>query len=153
MSKVGWDRHVADELLKAGYRALTKRYHPDAGGSHEEMLVLKATLDHMENLVVQVRKPEPFEDEPPPRQKREKPREDYSDKIPLEQYAYGWYQVKNTRCIRASERAVQVMFPRNPMPQWLPKSQLHKRANQIWDDGDTGTIVLSKWIAQQKGWL
>ena len=36
---------VADELIGAGLRTLARRYHPDAGGSHDAMIAATAAAD------------------------------------------------------------------------------------------------------------
>ena len=39
------NKKVATEIVKAGFRTLAKTYHPDTGGTHEAMLVLKDTYE------------------------------------------------------------------------------------------------------------
>jgi hypothetical protein len=48
MPDVKWNKEVALEIIKTGFIRLTKKYHPDLGGSHLEMLVLNATKEHLE---------------------------------------------------------------------------------------------------------
>jgi hypothetical protein len=33
---------------------------------------------------------------------------------------------------------------------WIPKSQIHADS-EVWQDGDEGVLVLTRWIAEQKG--
>jgi len=33
---------------------------------------------------------------------------------------------------------------------WIPFSQLIREENEIWEKGDTGTLVITQWIAEQK---
>jgi hypothetical protein len=35
---------VADELVTAGYRALTRQHHPDAGGDHRTMTLVNTAV-------------------------------------------------------------------------------------------------------------
>jgi len=35
---------------------------------------------------------------------------------------------------------------------WLPKSQVQDES-EVWQKGDEGTLVVSEWIAKQKGLL
>ena len=155
MANPTWDKGVVQELIKAGYRALTRRYHPDAGGSHEQMLVLKASFEYLDNIFKGPGGPSFGQEREKPRGDgpfREKPREEYGE-IKLKQYAAKWYYCDDVLVARETERAILVKFPTNAMPQWCPKSQLHATANEVWEEGDRGKIVMSDWIARQKGWL
>jgi hypothetical protein len=40
---------MAERLLKAGYRDLMKKHHPDAGGSHESCLEVQAAYDLLQD--------------------------------------------------------------------------------------------------------
>ena len=42
---------LAEELITAGTRQLARRYHPDAGGSHEQMLSVNAAADWLRSTV------------------------------------------------------------------------------------------------------
>jgi hypothetical protein len=42
---------VARELVGAGLRSLARRYHPDAGGSHNEMIRVTACADWLRALI------------------------------------------------------------------------------------------------------
>lgn len=46
------DVTTVDELVSAGLRALARKYHPDAGGSHEQMIAVTFAADW---LIAQVR--------------------------------------------------------------------------------------------------
>ncbi len=35
---------------------------------------------------------------------------------------------------------------------WVPKSQVHADS-EVYQEGDEGDLVVSEWIARQKGWL
>jgi hypothetical protein len=39
------DSSMAMRVIRAGYRELSKSMHPDAGGSHEAMVILNATYE------------------------------------------------------------------------------------------------------------
>jgi len=162
---VDWSKQVGLELVKAGFFALAKKNHPDAGGSHEKMLVLTATKEHLEGILNGTRytyqdppkggpeytwhrKPEP----PPRRPKREGFSEPPRPKN-MVKYAYGWWMIEDVECIRDSDKAILVQVPGEDEPIWFPKSQLHKSASQVFEYGDIGDIVFSEWIAKQKGWL
>jgi len=34
---------------------------------------------------------------------------------------------------------------------WIPKSQIDSEESQILSDGDTGTLVITEWLATEKG--
>ncbi len=38
-------RTVVEELIGAGLRGLARRYHPDAGGAHEQMIAVTSAAD------------------------------------------------------------------------------------------------------------
>jgi Putative quorum-sensing-regulated virulence factor len=42
---------VADELVTAGYRALTRQHHPDAGGDHRTMTLVNAAAEWLRRQV------------------------------------------------------------------------------------------------------
>lgn len=41
------DRNMVQELVQAGYKALSRKYHPDAGGSHESFVLLGKVKDKL----------------------------------------------------------------------------------------------------------
>jgi hypothetical protein len=45
------DPRVAEEIIGAGLRSLTRRHHPDAGGSHEAMLAVNAAAEWLRQTV------------------------------------------------------------------------------------------------------
>jgi hypothetical protein len=152
---IEWSKDVALELLKAGFFSLAKKYHPDHGGNHEKFLVLQATKEYLDGLMNGRAKPQE-----PPRQERPKPpprhehRHDDSERpANIEKYAHGWWTIASVEVIRTSEKAIQVIGEDDSVPFWLPKSQLHRSANEVWEAGDEGRLVFSDWIASQKGWI
>ena len=50
-SIVGEVHGMAQEIVSAGYRALSRRHHPDAGGSHEKMLLVNRAAAHLREAV------------------------------------------------------------------------------------------------------
>lgn len=42
--------NLAYDIIKAGYKALAKKLHPDAGGSDEDMKLLNHTYDKLKSL-------------------------------------------------------------------------------------------------------
>jgi hypothetical protein len=42
---------VAEALIGAGLRSLSRRYHPDAGGTHEQMIQVTAVADWLRGVL------------------------------------------------------------------------------------------------------
>jgi len=61
------------------------------------------------------------------------------------------YTLKGATCIGQTEKAMKIRRSPDEEPVWMPKSQIHV-SSQVHAEGDTGTLVCSQWIAQQKGW-
>jgi len=47
-----YDRAVAARIVATGYRQLSKQLHPDAGGSHADMLALNAARQYLEGRLL-----------------------------------------------------------------------------------------------------
>jgi hypothetical protein len=63
----------------------------------------------------------------------------------------------NVRCLRATDRAIYLLIPAVPGRRaewrgWIPQSQIHDDS-EVWRAGDTGQLVLTRWIAEQKGFV
>lgn len=52
------------------------------------------------------------------------------------------------RCIRTTAFAILVEVDGEEV--WIPQSQVDDDS-EVWQDGDDGELVVSKWIADQKG--
>jgi hypothetical protein len=48
------DKEMAIEIINAGYRALSRKHHPDLGGSHDKMVALNRVCDQL-RLIVGIR--------------------------------------------------------------------------------------------------
>jgi hypothetical protein len=42
---------IAEELITLGYRALTRRYHPDVGGDHQSMVLVNTAATWLRDAV------------------------------------------------------------------------------------------------------
>jgi hypothetical protein len=42
---------MAKEIVQAGFRSLIKKYHPDVGGKHEQMVELTAAREFLEEVL------------------------------------------------------------------------------------------------------
>jgi len=45
------DRQVALEIINAGYRTLSRKHHPDLGGTHEQMVAINRVCDRLRQIV------------------------------------------------------------------------------------------------------
>jgi hypothetical protein len=173
MDKVNWDKAIALELIQAGYTRMAKKFHPDVGGTQEQMLALTATKEHLEKLLSggSSHYTDSFTyqraRESPPRRPRSTYRntnrqweqaDQRTGEVPLEPYPHDndYMQLVDVTIMSITEKAFKIKIPTVKQPQWLPKSQLHEdfflAAGEILE-GDVLTIIFSKWIAKQKGWM
>jgi hypothetical protein len=177
---VTWDKGVALALIQAGYIRMVRKHHPDAGGSHEEMLVLTATKEHLEKLLAGGGHSYTGDSytyqrarEAPPRRPRStyrntrsqywdqadqsKKTEGYNPEIPLQPYEAdsAYVQLIDVTIMSVTEKAFKIKISGVQMPQWLPKSQLLYTDFELDKvaEGDVVTLVFTKWIARQKGWI
>ncbi len=51
---------------------------------------------------------------------------------------------------RQTEKAILVAIPDMEDPVWIPQSQVDDDS-EVWKEGDEGDLVISEWIASQKG--
>lgn len=58
--------------------------------------------------------------------------------------------MRETRDERGKVKALQVRVPSQGQPIWFPAGQV-RETSQCRYDGDSGTLVISRWIAVQKG--
>lgn len=66
------------------------------------------------------------------------------------------YDVPDCRCLRETDQALLVAVPEDHADRtneiWVPKSQLHDDS-EVYEAGQIGTLVVTQWLARQKGWL
>jgi hypothetical protein len=165
-----WDKGVALSIIQAGFIRLTKKFHPDAGGSHEEMLILTATKEHLEKFIAgggshstssftyqRARQEPPRRRRPTYRGSQEYWDDIYNPDIPLEPYEADnqYVQLIDVTIMSVTEKAFKIKISGVQMPQWLPKSQMLHTDFDLDKvvEGDVLTLVFTKWIARQKGWM
>jgi hypothetical protein len=56
--------------------------------------------------------------------------------------------VENVKCLKETEAAILVEIEGEQ--HWIPQSCVTD-ASEVWKEGDEGTLVITDWIAQQKG--
>ena len=62
------------------------------------------------------------------------------------------FRIEDVSVIGESDKAIRVTSPNLDSPEWIPKTQVHDDS-EVWQDGHFGDLVVTEWIAQQKGWL
>lgn len=58
-------------------------------------------------------------------------------------------RLNDVRCIRETDKALLVLV--EGVEEWIPKSQVHDDS-EVFREGDEGTLVVSAWIAGERGW-
>lgn len=59
-------------------------------------------------------------------------------------------EFEDVKVIGESELALQCRI--EGKLHWIPKSQIHSDS-EVYQQGDEGTLIVSEWIAEQKGLL
>lgn len=172
MDKIQWSKEMALELIQAGFLRMAKKLHPDVGGTQEQMLALQETKNHLEQMLSGRAGPDTYRHQtdsssytrareeprtewrtrwrtPPP------PKDDFTGDVPLEPYPddNDYVQLKDVTIMSSTEKAIRIKITGVKQGQWLPKSQMLVENFDGWIDGDVVTVVFSKWIARQKGWM
>ena len=66
------------------------------------------------------------------------------------------FHIQSCTVIRATDKAILVECPDFDSDIWIPKSQVDDDS-EVWGDTadgrGTGTLVVSRWYAEQKGWV
>jgi hypothetical protein len=57
-------------------------------------------------------------------------------------------RIDDVTILRTTDMAV--LFEIDGSEYWIPQSQIDDDS-EVWEEGDEGTLVISKWIADQKG--
>lgn len=67
--------------------------------------------------------------------------------------ALGVAYVNEVKCVGDSPKALYVRDDVTNEKFWVPKGQIVHGESDVTKPGDCGTLIVTKWIAQQKGWL
>lgn len=68
----------------------------------------------------------------------------------IEEYDDKNVVINRCECLHETDKALLVDVG-EPDGVWVPKSQIHDDS-EVYENGGTGKLVVSKWIAEQKGW-
>lgn len=59
-------------------------------------------------------------------------------------------EFKGAKCVGETRKAIRVVLA-DGTADWLPKHFVDDDS-EVYKNGDEGTLVVSDWIAEQKGW-
>lgn len=59
-------------------------------------------------------------------------------------------RIEDVRCLRATDKAILVEI--DGAQHWIPQSHIDEDS-EVYSQGDEGTLVITEWIATQKGLL
>lgn len=60
-----------------------------------------------------------------------------------------WVVVDGAVCLRETEKALLIRVEGGE--HWIPKSQMNEDESDVQTQGDVGSLVISEWIAKEKG--
>jgi len=61
------------------------------------------------------------------------------------------YEIEKAKCVAKTASAILVEAPEFDKPEWIPQSQVDEDS-EVYGQGHTGTLVVSDWLAEQRGW-
>lgn len=61
------------------------------------------------------------------------------------------FKMRDVECIAETEQAILILTP-DGEKIWVPQSQVDD-TSEVYEKGGTGTLVVSAWFAQKRGWL
>ena len=59
------------------------------------------------------------------------------------------FSIEDVLCLRQTDKAILVIV--DGEEEWVPQSQVDDDS-EVWQEGDEGTLVVSGWFADKKGW-
>ena len=60
------------------------------------------------------------------------------------------FHIENCKVVADSPNAILVESPELEKSIWVPQSQVCDES-EVWKKGDEGTLIITDWIAEQKG--
>jgi hypothetical protein len=62
-----------------------------------------------------------------------------------------YYKLPDCEILKSTGKAILILIPDfDKDPIWIPLSQVDDRS-EIWKEGEKGELMISQWIAEQKG--
>lgn len=62
------------------------------------------------------------------------------------------HTIEKAEAIGETEASLKVKAPDFATPQWVPKSQIHDDS-EVYKSGTSGKLVVTQWLAEQRGWV
>jgi len=62
------------------------------------------------------------------------------------------YEISDAKAVRETDDALLVEADEFDEPQWVPKSQIDDDS-EVYKLGTDGTLIVSEWFAEKRGWL
>jgi len=62
------------------------------------------------------------------------------------------YEIENCECLKDTGKAILCEAEEIGEPFWVPQSQVHADS-EVYGEGDVGTLIVTAWWAEKKGWL
>ena len=59
------------------------------------------------------------------------------------------FSIEDAECTHSTDRALLVEADELDEPTWIPISQIREES-EVREEGDAGTLVISRWLAEQK---
>ena len=60
-------------------------------------------------------------------------------------------RIERAKCTAATGKAILIEASVLDEPTWIPQSQITDDS-EVWKVGDEGTLDVTDWLAEQKGW-
>lgn len=61
------------------------------------------------------------------------------------------YELHGVRCKHATDKAILIECDDLDEEEWIPLSQVSEDS-EVMDTDDEGTLIITLWLAEQKGW-
>lgn len=62
------------------------------------------------------------------------------------------FRVEDAKCVHATEKAILVEAPDFDEPTWIPLAHVDEDS-EVYKVGTDGVLIVSEWLAEQRGWL
>lgn len=62
------------------------------------------------------------------------------------------YKIEEAEALHISDKTLLVDAPEFDEPIWIPHSQITDDS-EVYDIGTEGTLIVTEWYAEKKGWL
>lgn len=61
------------------------------------------------------------------------------------------FEIEGCEVLKVLDSSILVKCSEWDKPQFVPTSQLHED-NDLNDEGDRGTLIVTMWLAEERGW-